>query len=61
MDSQADLTLRETALCYLLDSGNKSRREHTEYYLYRNRPQRAPTPTQVHRATTRMSDMGHEH
>jgi hypothetical protein len=39
MDSQADLALRETALCYLLCPKNMSRRAHTF--------------AQVHRATTR--------
>jgi hypothetical protein len=50
MDSQADLTLRETALCYILYPKNMSRRAHTS--------------VQVHRATSRMheqpSDMGHD-
>jgi hypothetical protein len=48
MDSQADLTLRETALCYLLYPKNKSQRAHTF--------------AQVHRATTHTQlDIGHEH
>jgi hypothetical protein len=60
MDSQADLSLRETALCYLLDPGNKTRRAYTSAQVHRATTH---AHTTGHRATTRMHeqpDMGHE-